>query len=272
MLLTPFALFFLQIILGLTFLRISLRDVALTFKKWRLISLALLIQFGLVAVVGWLIAGSLPPEILLGFLIACSVPGGMSVPFLTNVLEGKVELALTITFLATVLSPLITPAMIYVLAGESLTVSPIEITKLLGYLIFIPLVIVEILKILLSEERLIRFSGKVGPPISSILFFLIVWGIISPNVEGVYQSPKLSLMIGFFSLIAMGSGYLSGYLSTKDRKDSIAVLLACGYKNNTFALVLASSFFTPMAVYPTVIYNIVNNLAVAPIQALTRKK
>lgn len=64
-----------------------------------------------------------PPEIAAGIILVGACPGGTSSNVMTFLAKGDLALSISMTMTTTILSPLVTPALMFLLAGEWLEIS-----------------------------------------------------------------------------------------------------------------------------------------------------
>src|SRR5699024_9764825 len=117
---------------------------------------------------------SLPPEIAVGVILVGAAPGGTASNVMTYLAKGSVALSVAITTVSTLLAPILTPAIIYLLANEWLNVSATDI--------FMTVVIfVVILKRLFNTTH--ETSLAAMPLVSVIAITAIVTAVVAGNKE-----------------------------------------------------------------------------------------
>ncbi len=133
------------------------------------------------------------PEIAAGIILIGSCPGGVASNLMAYLAKGNVALSVTMTSCSTLLSPLITPLLMSVLAGRLV---PINFTDMM--LSILNMIIVPILAALIANTIL---YGK-GKWVKSHVWLLVIAasGIILAII-GIRLEPPSS---GFFSAIKGG--------------------------------------------------------------------
>lgn len=92
-----------------------------------------ILAFSLVSLVG------LPPSLALGFIIVGSAPGAMASNVIVYLAGGALAFSITLTTIATFLSPLLTPYLIGSLGGETIPINAIGLMWTIFYILVIPL-------------------------------------------------------------------------------------------------------------------------------------
>ena len=100
--------------------QMSFRDFAGVVKMPKGVLLGLLCQFTIMPIVGFTIATSFgfPPEIAAGIILVGSSPSGLASNVMSFIAKANLALSVTLTAVATMLAPLITPSLMKLLAGQ----------------------------------------------------------------------------------------------------------------------------------------------------------
>jgi len=104
--------------------QMSFRDFAGVAKMPKGVFLGLACQFTIMPVVGFIIASSFgfPPEIAAGIILVGSSPSGLASNVMSFIAKANLALSVTLTAVATMLAPLITPSLMKLLAGQFVAV------------------------------------------------------------------------------------------------------------------------------------------------------
>jgi BASS family bile acid:Na+ symporter len=99
---------------------LSVADFTRVLKLPWPVFVGLVLQFGIMPFVGWVLATAFgfPPLVAAGVVLVGSCPGGVASNVITFLAGGNVALSVTMTACSTLLSPLMTPLMMKVLAGQ----------------------------------------------------------------------------------------------------------------------------------------------------------
>jgi BASS family bile acid:Na+ symporter len=100
--------------------QMSFRDFAGVVKMPKGVFLGLACQFTIMPIVGFTIATSFgfPPEVAAGIILVGSSPSGLASNVMSFIAKANLALSVTLTAVATMLAPLITPSLMKLLAGQ----------------------------------------------------------------------------------------------------------------------------------------------------------
>ena len=206
--------------------------------------------------------------IFVGMILASAVPCGISVVFISDLLRGEPAKALTATTIAHLISPIITPLIVWFFAHEIIEVKFLDISILILKLVIIPLIIAQIFKYLKWHESLI----KIGGTINTYLLVFMLWGIVAPVHELIITNWKITLSSAFVAILIMTINAIIGARFGRDKKEDITWMVVSTFKNFTLSSVIAMSMFGPMALLGSVVYGILSNLSMIPMELLSKIK
>lgn len=136
-----------------------------------------LAQFVVMPFVAWMLCKllQLPTELALGVILVGCCPGGTASNVICYLAKGDIALSVAMTGVSTLLAPIVTPALVYLLAGKEVGVDMVGM--------FMSIVQVVILPIILGfavNKYLNKFTEKVTPllPMISTLAIAAIIGII----------------------------------------------------------------------------------------------
>ncbi len=100
--------------------QMSYRDFAGVIKMPKGVLLGLTCQFTIMPIIGFTIATTFgfPPEIAAGIILVGSSPSGLASNVMSFIAKANLALSVTLTAVATMLAPLITPSLMKLLAGQ----------------------------------------------------------------------------------------------------------------------------------------------------------
>ncbi|WP_028663509.1 bile acid:sodium symporter family protein [Runella zeae] len=214
----------------------SPKDFEAVVKSPKSVLIGILCQFTIMPLIGFSLATlfEFPAEIAAGvILIGCS-PSGLASNVMAYIAKANVALSLTITSLATLLAPVLTPLLMKLLGGAFIEV---DFFKMM----------IEILKIIilpiglgLLVNRLFRhqadFLNKYMPLVSMAGIALIICIITAAGRESLL---KVGGVLVICTLIHNLCGYLLGYWSSKllklPEQDCRTVAIEVGLQNGGLA-------------------------------------
>lgn len=270
LLLKSYLVYLLGTMMFLSCLKIELKDLAKIKNDWWRFLILMVFVFVVPPALTYLAKLLVIKDemIFVGMILAAAVPCGISVVFISDLLHGEPAKALTATTIAHLISPIVTPAIVWFFAHKIVEVKFLDITILILKLVIIPLVGAQIIKYLKWQEKLIKVSGS----INTYLLVFMLWGIVAPVRDLIIQKWQTSLVIIGIAVVIM---VISAFLSAKfgrDKKEDITWMVVSTFKNFTLSSVIAMSMFGPMALLGSVAYGIVSNLSMIPMELLSKVK
>lgn len=191
---------------------------------------------------------NLPDEIAVGLILVGCCPGGISSNIMSFLCRGDVPYSVGMTTASTLLAPIMTPAMVLLLAGERINVPAAGMFISIIESVILPVIIGFMLNSFYGKKESFQDVREVMPSIAVIGLALIVGGVIS--LQGAnFFSAGIVIFLAVFA--HNGVGYFLGYTAgrifgmptAKKRTLSIEV----GMQNAGLATGLAVAHF---AIYP----------------------
>src|SRR3546814_6302130 len=137
--------------MGLT---LSKKDFAEVFKRPGTVLIGVLGQFIIMPALAWLLSTALqlPPEIAVGVILVGCCPGGTASNVMTFLSRGDVALSVAITSVTTLLAPVVTPALIYLLASQWLEVNAAAMFWSIVQVVILPIILGIVAQSFLREK------------------------------------------------------------------------------------------------------------------------
>ncbi len=258
----PFLVYILMIIMTLSGLKINLADLKQAPKMWWQYLLVLCLIFVLPSLFIFLFKRALDKEIYIGLILAAAAPAAVSVVAITQILGGESIKALVVTTLSHILSPLMIPLLVLVFARQTVAVDFWAMLIYIAKIVLIPLATAQIIRYFKWHE----FFGRLSANTNTILLMLLIWGIIAPARDLVWQNKgQVVLAAGIVLLLLIVEIVLSVWLGRTKREDVTWVVVDI-YKNFTISSLIALQMFGPLAVLGSVVFSILDNLIIVPVQ------
>ncbi len=129
----------------------------------------------------------LPAEIGLGLILVGAAPGGTASNVMTYLGRGDVALSVSITSVTTIAAPLVMPAWIVLLAGESITITFATMATSIVQVVLLPVVVGLVLRHLLDAyaPAVAQLGLSIFPAISVIAIVAIVAAVVGLSVETI---------------------------------------------------------------------------------------
>jgi BASS family bile acid:Na+ symporter len=222
---------------------LSVADFARVLKMPWPVLVGIVLQFGVMPFVGWLLATGFgfPPLVAAGVVLVGSCPGGVASNVITYLAGGNVALSVTMTASSTLLSPLMTPLMMKLLAGQFV---PVDFWQMM--LSIIKMIVVPIVLGLIANRLLHGRAPwiKRGLPFVSMAGIAIIIGIITSLNRDTLADVALALLV-VVVVVHNAVGYVLGYGGARllglSERDARTVAIEVGLQNAGMATGLAMS-------------------------------
>ncbi|MCG8285243.1 bile acid:sodium symporter family protein [Acinetobacter seifertii] len=205
---------------------------------------------------------NLPPEIAVGVILVGCCPGGTASNVITYMAKGNVALSVACTSVSTLLAPVLTPAIFYLLASQWLKIDAASMFISILQVVLVPIVIGLILRTWLKRQ--VESYIQVMPLVSVIAIVAIVAAIIGGSKAAIFQSGLLILAV---VILHNGFGYLLGFTAARFFKlpyaDSKAIAVEVGMQNSGLGVALAAVHFaaSPITAVPSAIFSLWHNIS-----------
>ena len=256
-------------------LALNLHDFQVVFSRPKDIIIGCLAQFTVMPLLAWGLTKvfQLDEALALGVILVGCCPGGTASNVITYLAKGDLALSVGMTGVSTVLAPLLTPLLTWLLAGESIHVDVAGMLLSILWVVILPIVLGLIIKSLWP-----KFTEKAMdylPAFSSVAIAFTVSIVISANASKLLASGMLIILVVMLhNLFGLGLGYLIGRLLGMSEPKKRAVSIEVGMQNSGLASSLATLHFAayPMATIPGAIFSVWHNISGAIVAWLYTKK
>lgn len=241
---------------------LKVEDFKLIMKEPKGVLIGIVSQFVIMPSLAFALAKlfQLQPEVAVGVILVGCCPGGTSSNVMTFLSKGNTALSVTITSFTTLLAPLVTPALIYLLASEWLPVSFSAMFMSVVQVVLIPIILGIIAQFVFKP--LVAKSVDILPTVSVIAIVLIVAAVVSGSRDKILET---GLLIFAVVILHNGLGYLFGYLVGKLFKmkyeDKKAISIEVGMQNSGLGAQLALAHFNPLSAVPSAIFSFWHNIS-----------
>ncbi|MDO7198341.1 bile acid:sodium symporter family protein [Acinetobacter pittii] len=205
---------------------------------------------------------NLAPEIAVGVILVGCCPGGTASNVITYMAKGNVALSVACTSVSTLLAPVLTPAIFYLLASQWLKIDAASMFISILQVVLLPIVVGLILRTWLKRQ--VESYIQVMPLVSVIAIVAIVAAIIGGSKAAILQSGLLILAV---VILHNGLGYLLGFTAARFFKlpyaDSKAIAIEVGMQNSGLGVALAAVHFaaSPITAVPSAIFSLWHNIS-----------
>lgn len=251
--------------MGMTLTPASFAEVL---QQPRIIGMGLLLQYGLMPLIAWLlgIMLDLPLAMVAGLVLVGACPGGTASNIICYLARGHVALSITLTACSTLLATLMTPLLTWVYIGQRV---PVPVLDMLADILLI--IVIPVLLGLLLRQRLgsrIRRLEAGFAPLSMLAVILIISIIVALNRDSLaHVAGLVAAAVVLHNGLGLAAGYglarLAGYGPALARTLAIEV----GMQNSGLGVALALKYFVPLSALPGALFSIWHNLSGALLAA-----
>ncbi len=221
-------------------------------------------QFMIMPLIAYALAKlfALPPAIAVGVILVGACPGGTASNVMTYLARGNTALSVACTSVSTLLAPILTPVVFYLLASEWLEVSMSAMFISVIKMVLFPIAIGVMLRMIFKSS--IAKATEVLPLVSVFSIVLIVAAVVSGSKQSIIES---GLLIFGVVVLHNGLGYLLGFgvarLFKLNFADSKAVSIEVGMQNSGLGAALAKTHFAldPVTAVPSAIFSFWHNIS-----------
>ena len=247
--------------MGLT---LSAKDFRVVLSRPKDILVGCLTQFIVMPLLAWLLSWifSLPQELALGVILVGCCPGGTASNVITYLAKGDLALSVGMTATSTLLAPLVTPLLVWLLAGTMVDVDTVGMLLSIVYVVIAPIV-----GGLLCQRFIPRLTHKIVPylpALSSLAITMVVGIVVSHNATKLLMGGLLVVVVVVLhNVLGLFIGHITGRILKLSRPKCVALSIEVGMQNSGLACSLASLHFAtyPLAAIPGAVFSVWHNIS-----------
>lgn len=257
----PYLLGIIMFGMGLT---LTAADFKILATQPRAVLVGIVAQFAIMPATAWLLVKlfALPPEIAIGVILVGCCPGGTASNVITFLARGNVALSVGITSVTTLLAPIATPAVFYLLANQWIDISAAAMFWSIVKIVLLPILGGVVLHTLFKRQT--EAAADVLPLVSVVSIVLIIAAVIGASKGKIIES---GLLIFGVVVLHNGIGYLLGFFTAKlfrlpyDAQKTLAIEV--GMQNSGLGAALAAAHFAtmPVAAVPSALFSVWHNIS-----------
>jgi len=268
-----FPIYCLMINFFLSYLSIDLADVWKALKgHYGQISAFTIMKLVLLPIIIYLIFYFVAPDYALAALLLTGVSTGVVSPMISNMVKGNSSLVLVVVVITSVLVPLTLPILIKVVVAKEVAISFLPMLKLLATVIFIPIIIVEIIRYLMP--KFVVPILKIQFPVSLLMFALINLGVFYRYATFFKKEPSVIIMAMVVTFVLATIYCVVGifFFRKGSVENQLAGAVMLGNLNNVLVIVFSSEFFGPVEPLVAAMYMIPFFVIVIPLRYYRHRK
>lgn len=214
----------------------------------------------------------LDPALTAGVLLVGTCPGGTASNVITYLSKGDVALSVGMTGVNTLLAPLLTPAITYLLLQTTVKVDVWNMFWSIVTVILIPIALGFLINMLFASY--VSNVTVVLPLVSTLAICLIVASVVSHNAERIFSAGAIVLAVVILhNLLGYLCGFGLGKLFKMGPSKTKALSIEIGMQNSGLATSLAGTAFPQlaMATVPGAVFSVWHNISGAILAGFYRR-
>ncbi|MEE0674464.1 MAG: bile acid:sodium symporter family protein [Ruminococcus sp.] len=214
----------------------------------------------------------LDPALTAGVVLVGTCPGGTASNVITYLSKGDVALSVGMTGVNTLLAPLLTPAITYLLLQTTVKVDVWNMFWSIVTVILIPIALGFLINMLFASY--VSNVTVVLPLVSTLAICLIVASVVSHNAERIFSAGAIVLSVVILhNLLGYLCGFGLGKLFKMGPSKTKALSIEIGMQNSGLATSLAGTAFPQlaMATVPGAVFSVWHNISGAILAGFYRR-
>lgn len=257
--------------MGLT---IRMGDFRVVFSRPKEVVIGCIAQYTVMPLLAWVLAVvfHLPKDLVLGVILVGCCPGGTASNVITYIAGGDVALSVGMTIVSTLIAPIMTPFLVYVLAGAWVEVSLLAMVISVVKIVLVPVLLGILIRSLFGRQ--IQRISDVLPLFSVVAIVMIISGIVAVNADKILSCGILVLgVVALHNLCGMGLGLLAAKVFKIEYSRATAIAIEVGMQNSGLAVSLATANFAanPLATLPGAIFSVWHNISGSVFSGIRRR-
>ena len=234
---------------------IKLNDLQEEWRHPKRIFLGVLTQFSVMPLMVLLLVQypAFSPAIAIGFIIVGCAPGAMASNVIVYLAGGAVAFSVTLTTVATLLSPLVTPVLVKWLGGSILPVEFLPLMKTIVLTVLLPLATGLFIQPYLG--RYLQLVKQQAPGVAAVAIIVICSYAVAANQARIAEM-AVPVMLGV--IVVNMAGYSLGWWLARsygfDRLHRITLMIEIGMQNAGMGVALALKHFPAESALPGALF------------------
>ena len=243
---------------------LKLSDFKVVFTKPKAVITGILSQFIIMPLIAWVLClvFQLPTELAVGVMLVGCCPGGTSSNVMTYLSKGDVALSVGMTACTTIMAPVVTPALVLLLAGQAVDVSYVSMLMSIVQVVLVPIALGFVINAVASKVA--QACSKVLPLVSVIAISLIIMAVVSANAAKLMTVGWLIIaVVMLHNVCGYALGYGVGRVLGLSKAQMRTLSIEVGMQNSGLATSLATMHFAtmPLAAVPGAVFSVWHNIS-----------
>ena len=129
----------------------------------------------------------------LSVMLSILAPTILSAPYFVSIMKGNIEFSFVLSVVITLLAPFLIPLELYYIFEKSIDFPHIKVFETIFVIIFMPILIVEIMKKLCTN--LVLGLSDHESSITALMFFIFIFAVISVNSHEILNMSGLVIIL-----------------------------------------------------------------------------
>lgn len=220
-----------------------------------IVAIGTITQYTLMPLVAYVIANvfQLDSQIAVGLILTAAAPGAMSSSVVSYIAKADLAYSVSLTTVSTLLAPVATPGLTYLLARSILPVPVRDMLLEVIFLVILPLLVGFAVRHFFARK--VARIAAVFPAISVTFIVLVCARTIAANRDSLLGMTGALLGIGLLmNVLGLVGGYLIAWVSRMDVPQRRSLAIEGGMQNAGLGAVLASEHFSDRAAMPAAVF------------------
>lgn len=208
------------------------------------------------------------PLIITGLILAVSIPTGITSIIWVTMYNGSNPLAISIILIDTILSPLIVPASMSLLVGETVAMNGYDLMQGLFIMVVVPSILGMTFNRFMKPASLKKMSSRISPlsKLSLPIVIAINSSAIAPYVRSIdIEFLKITIAMLFIAICGYLFSWLIGFIYKRKKSEIVSLVFTGGMRNISAGAVLAVSFFPAKVAMPVIVCMLFQQLLAATV-------
>ena len=203
---------------------------------------------------------NLPAELAVGLVLLGTCPGGTASNVMTYLAKGDIALSVGMTTVSTLLAPILTPALTYILAGQWIEINAYTMMLDIFKIVIGPIFLGMILQHFFGEK--IEKVKKILVMIPIITIVIVMGLCVAPNKANLLNSGLLLVLaVCLHNWIGFILGYFIGKIISMNDAKKRALSIEVGLQNSGLAVGLSAQFMNPLTALPATIATVIHQIS-----------
>ena len=208
------------------------KDFLGVFKAPKGVFVGILSHFTIMPLLGFALASmsGFEPEIAAGMILIGCAPNAVAANVISYLAKANLALSITLTSIATLLAPFLTPLLMKLLGGSFIEINVFDMMWDIMKMVILPITLAIVLNELLKDK--IKWLNSVMPMVSMFGIAFIIIIVTAVGRESLLTvGPLLILLVLIHNLMGYTLGYWSARLFGMNERDCRTIAINVGMQN-----------------------------------------